>query len=184
VASPDNPPPWPETDVRQIAERISNRLKAQGLLARSRKLEKIGFDRAELAINLLGPFLLPLINRVEVRLSGARMIDRSKMPGRWAETRNLDRYELVGVVDVVSHVELQRVRAANPIVDAIRRVLPVLPEKFEIIVDYKGMRRPATTRREGRLDLGSYEAVTKLRLFTGTSGRGPSGGRWRTSLFE
>jgi PD-(D/E)XK nuclease superfamily len=157
VATPDSPPPWPTTDVEQIAERISNRLRTQGLLARSRMLERIGFDRAERAINLLGPFLLPLINRVEVRLSGARTIDRGKMPELWAETRNLDRYELVEVVDVVSHVELRRVQAANPIVDVVRRAIPVLPEEFEIIVDYKGMRRPSTTRRQGRLDLAAYE---------------------------
>ena len=77
-------------------------MKAQCLHARSSDLEKLGKERAERAINLLGPHLLPLINRVEVRLSGARPIDPGQMPTEWKEYRNLDRYELVGVIDVVS----------------------------------------------------------------------------------
>src|SRR5262249_5712361 len=95
--------PWPDEEVKQIADMIIKRLKAGGLLARSSQLEQLGRLRAEKAINLLGPHLLPLINRVEVRLSGTRPIDRSKMPAEWAEYRNMDRYELVGVIDVVSH---------------------------------------------------------------------------------
>ena len=154
---PDKPPPWPEAEIQEIADRISKRLKAQGLLARSRSLEAIGAARAERAVNLLGPFLLPLINRVEVRLSGARTIDLTRMTKSWVERRNVDRYELVGVVDVVSNVELERVQAPNPLVEAVRKVVPTLPAKFEIIVDYRGMRRPSTIRKDGRLDLASYE---------------------------
>jgi hypothetical protein len=94
---------------------------------------------------------------VEVRLSGARAIDKSRMPKGWREYRNLDRYELVGVVDVVSHVELETGSLANPLVAALRRAVPNLPPEFEIIVDYKGMRRPATKRQHGCLDLATYE---------------------------
>jgi hypothetical protein len=102
-------------------------------------------------------FLLPLINRVEVRLSGARTIALTRVTKSWVERRNVDRYEFVGVVDVVSNVELERVQAPNPLVEAVRKVVPTLPAKFEIIVDYKGMRRPSTIRKDGRLDLASYE---------------------------
>jgi hypothetical protein len=58
--------------------------------------------------------------------------------------RLADRYEMVGVVDVVTHVELaDPAFAANPIVGAMTAALgPGLPSKFEVIVDYKGMRRP------------------------------------------
>jgi hypothetical protein len=151
------PFPWSENEIQEISDRISKRLKAKGLLARSSKLEKLGADRAERAINLLGPHLLPLINRVEVRLSGARAIDPTRMPKGWKEYRNLDRYELVGVIDVVSHVGLSSGSPENPLVSAVRDAVPNLPTEFEIIVDYKGMRRPSTKRQNGRLDLATYE---------------------------
>ena len=156
-ADRQRPPPWPEDEVKEIARRISRRLTAQGLMARSSDLEELGVRRAERAVNLLGPHLLPLINRVEVRLSGARSIDRSQMSIAWREYRNLDRYELVGVIDVVSHVELSVSSSANVLVSAVRRPIHALPPKFEIIVDYKGMRRPSTIRQHGRLDLATYE---------------------------
>src|ERR1043166_2671312 len=91
-ADRSQPPPWPSEEADEISERVCKRLRAQGLLARSNRLEELGFRRAERAINLLGPHLLPLISRVEVRLSGARSIDRSKMSRRWNEHRNVDRY--------------------------------------------------------------------------------------------
>ena len=51
---------------------------------------------------------------------------------------------MVGVVDVVTHVQLANPAVArNPIVGALKTGLgPGLPPKFEVIVDYKGMRRP------------------------------------------
>src|SRR5262249_40909056 len=149
--------PWQMSEVEEISDRISKRLKAQGLLARSGVLEELGKRRAERALNLLGPHLLPLISRVEVRLSGARPIDSTDMPRGWREHGNVDRYELVGVVDVVSHVELSTSSPTNPLVSEVRRVVPDLPPEFEIIVDYKGMRRPSTKRQHGRLDLATYE---------------------------
>jgi PD-(D/E)XK nuclease superfamily len=79
------------------------------------------------------------------------------MPKDWHQYRNLDRYELVGVIDVVSHVELASVSEGNPLVAAVRNTLQKLPTEFEIIIDYKGMRRPSTRRQNGRLDLKTYE---------------------------
>jgi hypothetical protein len=51
---------------------------------------------------------------------------------------------MVGVIDVVTHVELQNpMYQDNPIVKAVLAALPKMPvENFEVIVDYKGMRRP------------------------------------------
>ena len=39
----------------------------------------------------------------------------------------------------------------------MRSTIQRLPTEFEIIVDYKGMRRPSTRRQNGRLDLATYE---------------------------
>jgi hypothetical protein len=150
-------PPWPLEKIQVITKRVHARLKAQGLLARSRKLEELGDRRVERAINLLGPHLLPLINRVEVRLSGARGINVAVMPQAWKQNRRLDRYELVGVVDVLTHIELSKVSTANHLVTAVKKKVGELPPEFEVIVDYKGMRRPATVRRNGRLNLDTYE---------------------------
>src|SRR6516225_3156644 len=36
------PPPWPASDIEDIAERVRKRLKARGLLARSNRLEELG----------------------------------------------------------------------------------------------------------------------------------------------
>ena len=156
-ARPAVPPPWKQAEIDAIVERIKKRLQAQGLPARSRNVEKLGSDRAERAINLLGPHLLPLISRAEVLLRGARPIDARRMSPEWRQYRCVDRYELVGIVDVLSHVELQEAGASNLFVDQVCNRVPSLPSKFEIIVDYKGMRRPALTSRRGRLGLPIYE---------------------------
>jgi hypothetical protein len=138
--------------------RIRKRLRAQGFPARDAEVEDVGAKRAERAVNMLGPYLLPLISRVEVRLSGARTIDQKLMPKEWSIFRNLDRYELVGIVDVVSRVELGNSAEDNPLVLAVRNAVKRnLPAEFEIIVDYKGMRRPTKKRQHGRLDLATYE---------------------------
>jgi len=54
-----------------------------------------------------------------------------------------NRYERAGAIDVVSHIELSRPEvASNPIVQKVRETLGKLPANFEIIIDYKGSRRP------------------------------------------
>jgi hypothetical protein len=134
-------PPWPKHDLDDIRKLIKTRLGAGGLFAWSPDLEQLGDERATTAVQELGPHLFPLIHRAEVRLTGARLLPpiQSQLQFRVA-----DRYELVGVVDVVTHVELASpVLATNPIVGAITNALGSgLPSTFEVILDYKGMRRP------------------------------------------
>jgi hypothetical protein len=58
--------------------------------------------------------------------------------------RQADRYEMVGIVDVVSHISLaQPGTASNPIIEQLRAFVPRTAGPFEVIIDYKGMRRPA-----------------------------------------
>jgi hypothetical protein len=134
-------PPWPSADLDDIRKLIKARLGARGLFAWSPDLEQLGDDRAYAAVQDLGPHLFPLIYRAEVRLTGARLLPpiQSQLQFRVA-----DRYEMVGVVDVVTHVQLaDPALAANPIVGALKSHLGQgLPPSFEVIIDYKGMRRP------------------------------------------
>jgi hypothetical protein len=135
-------PPWTEPELDDIRKLIKARLGARGLYAWSPDDEARGDARATIAVQELGPHLFPLIHRAEVRLTGARFLPLIQ-PG--LKFREADRYEIVGVVDVVTHVELQNPTfATNPIVAELRQRLgPALPPKFEVIFDYKGMRRPA-----------------------------------------
>jgi hypothetical protein len=135
-------PPWPTQDLDDIRKLVKKRLSARGLFAWSPDLEQLGDERATTAVQELGPHLFPLIHRAEVRLTGARLLPpiQSQLQFRVA-----DRYELVGVVDVVTHVQLASpALATNPVVGAIKNALGAgLPSTFEVIIDYKGMRRPS-----------------------------------------
>jgi len=136
-------PPWTDARIAEICDLLKARLAAQGIYPYDATLEDLGDKRAKRAINELGPELFPLIRRAEVRLTGARALPTSKIPKQY-QFREADRYEMVGVIDVISSVELQ-----NPLVQNNRFVKAILaglpstpPNAFEVIVDYKGMRRP------------------------------------------
>lgn len=134
-------PPWPDAELEDIRKLIKARLGARGLFAWNKELEDLGDERATTAVQELGPHLFPMIHRAEVRLTGARPLPPIQ---KSLQFREADRYEMVGVVDVVTHVELADPKLArNPIVAAINAALGSgLPPKFEVIIDYKGMRRP------------------------------------------
>ena len=60
------------------------------------------YRRVEAAMNLLVPHLFPLITAVEEKLSSTRPMPMSMInPPQGQQTRG-DRYELTGVVDVIS----------------------------------------------------------------------------------
>lgn len=145
-------PPWPAAEIEDIGKLIKARLGARGLYAWSPDLEQLGNDRAMAAVQELGPHLFPLIHRAEVRLTGARLLPAIQSQ---LQFRVADRYEMVGVVDVVTHVQLaDPALAKNPIVGALKGALgQELPPKFEVIVDYKGMRRPPVPALGGKSPL-------------------------------
>ena len=138
---PSSLPPWPYDQIKEICDRVEGRLRAKGLYAWSRRSSHLARMRAVVAVNELGPSLLPLIERAEVRVAGARMLPDSVLASGYREA---DRYEMAGVIDVVTEVTLNDpAYAANPIVSAIAAALPVeRPSRFEVILDYKGARRP------------------------------------------
>src|SRR5262245_56556113 len=144
TAGSPSPPPWPATTIDDIRSLIKARLAAQGLFAWEPELEQLGDARAEVAIQELGPHLFPMIHRAEVRLTGARLLPPITSA---LQFREADRYEMVGVIDVITHVELSDPKLQNnPIVEAILAKLPTHPpNEFEVIIDYKGSRRPPQT---------------------------------------
>jgi len=135
--------PWSNDVITDICNLIKHRLSAQGLVPWDETLENLGDARAAVAINDLGPELFPLIHRAEVRLTGARPLPINQIPPEF-RFREADRYEMVGVIDVITHVEINDPSVHNNlVVQAILQALPCdPPDHFEIIIDYKGMRRP------------------------------------------
>jgi hypothetical protein len=141
VAGSPKPPPWAADVIADISSLFKVRLAARGLFPWDKDLEELGDRRAHAAIQELGPALFPLISRAEVRLYGARMLPPIEEQLRFREA---DRYEMVGIVDVVTHVELNDPNLrSNVLVHLLAMQLQQRPtSKFEVIVDYKGMRRP------------------------------------------
>lgn len=134
-------PVYGDAEIDDMIRLVEARLAAQGLRAWEDQGRQLGHDRARAAIKQLGPSLFPLIHRAEVRLTGARRLVAAS-PGA------PERYEVAGVVDVITHVALR-----DPAVRGnrlVKAILPTLgarpPERFEVIIDYKGTRRPAPGR--------------------------------------
>jgi hypothetical protein len=151
--------PWTwEGHLRAIELAIYQRLMARGLgpppgllyknLKRSdyetatqdnRGIASLRFD---MALNSWGPHLFPLVESAEVRLRGSLPMDE-------AARYRASRFSVTGIVDVLSSVRLRQAPGNNVIIrrlrenQNIRREMEESAEDFDIIVDYKGMRRPA-----------------------------------------
>lgn len=134
----NSPPPRQDHDIAVIGERIEARLKRQGKMPRSSEARASAFNRAAVGINRLGRHLFPLIASAEERLLGTRDIP----PAASGLQLRADRYELSGVIDVLTNVTLGG-HSSNAITQAVHQVCHGLTGDFEVIVDYKGARRPA-----------------------------------------
>lgn len=136
-----------DQELTEILELVARRLAASGLRPRNRALEKIGQDRACVAVRQLGPELFPIISQAEIPLNGTRHMPLDTWP-KSLPRRETDRYEMAGIIDVITEVALDDPGLGdNRIVSAIMSALNgPLPIKFEVIVDYKGMRRPPIKR--------------------------------------
>lgn len=136
-------PPWEDARTTEICDLIKRRLAAQRLFPWKQETEELGYRRAKIAVNELGKELFPLIHRAEVRLTGARDLPINQIPEN-LRFREADRYEVVGVIDVITHIQLSDPELQdNLIVKTILKDLPpALADNFEIILDYKGMHRP------------------------------------------
>lgn len=158
--------PWNwDSEIRDIELQINRRLRAKGLNAQpwlfcpydssftqqgwcpdlNHPHKLVASQRSEEAINTWGPHLFPLIEEAEVRLKGIQ-----NMPNYQEGISRCNYYGITGVVDVISNVNLQNALSGNLILhyihqnSGIQQIINILdPPEYEIIIDYKGMRRPS-----------------------------------------
>jgi hypothetical protein len=122
-------------DIGVLGERIELSLANQGKRPRNREVREAAYRRAEVAVNLVGRHLFPLVTSAEEPINGSRLIPNST-------GLRADRYELTGVVDVLSHVKVNECPADNRFRQALHQSCPDLPPEYEVVVDYKGAHRP------------------------------------------
>ncbi|MDR1405298.1 MAG: PD-(D/E)XK nuclease family protein [Candidatus Methanoplasma sp.] len=153
--------PWSFGEVQEISLEIANRLSFKGLKPYSNLFcdcnpdrkgscpdnnhphHLLANDRAFYAINMWGKYLFPLIDENEVKLEGMR-----DMPNYQNGVSRAEYYSVTGIADVVSLVNVNEITLGNHLVKYLYsyseiRELISRNEEFEIIIDYKGMRRPA-----------------------------------------
>lgn len=138
---PHQQPPTgrPVHDIGSIGDIVEATLRAQGKNPRSYDVRNNAYVRANRAVNELGPHLFPLISVAEEKVIGTRAIPPSA-PGQPPPRSTL--YELHGIIDVLTNVQLGAVATTNVIRQAIQTACPGCAGNYEVIVDYKGSRRP------------------------------------------
>jgi hypothetical protein len=149
-------PPWNPIRIYRMAKRIEQALRDRKLFPNSSHTKKLGYLRAVTAINELGPYLFPLISEAEIPLSATRLMP--PIPNKY-QTRNVTSYEMTGRVDVITSVQLSDpAHQGNNLVQYLvgflnqeraQGRLKGLPKNFEVIIDYKGARRPAISMGGG-----------------------------------
>jgi hypothetical protein len=175
--------PWqwiPE--IRNIELQISQRLRARGLNPPANIFcpyessyqrqgwcpdgnhphKLIASRRAEEAINTWGAHLFPLIDSAEVHLRGIR-----DMPGYKERESRCDYYEITGIIDVISSINLRNSPSGNLILHYIQKnpsvkkyIDSLSVSEYEIIVDYKGMGRPSLAEPRGNWTYHEWQILT------------------------
>lgn len=127
-------------DIGQLGQQVESRLAASGKTARNTEARQAAYNRVEAAINKLGPHLFPLITTTEEKIKGTQDMPVG-IVGIGGQHPRGDRYELTGIVDVISHISIAN-NQNNPLVHMILDEIPNSDGDFDIIVDYKAARRP------------------------------------------
>nr|WP_294998490.1 PD-(D/E)XK nuclease family protein [uncultured Methanobrevibacter sp.] len=164
--------PWNwKRDIRPIEDMIDTRLQVDGLYPYDEKLfysllnseltiedlnehdhKKLASARAEKAINVWGPHLFPLIDSSELLIKGLR-----NMPNYDEKTSRSNYYGINGVVDVLSSMKINKNINQSNLDNYNNKIIEFLKkdekfrekitqftqgDEYEIIIDYKGMKRP------------------------------------------
>ena len=145
-------PTWEDHDIGKFANAVETSLQNQGINARSSDARDAGYTRVETAVNLLGPHLFPLIDSAEQKVIGTRPVPQSQVELR------CDNYEVHGVIDVLTHVSLSQVPDSNIIRKYVQEACPDVQGTYEVVVDYKGARRPLIN--ESYWDQGEWQVQT------------------------
>ena len=163
--------PWDwKEDIRPIEEQIDLRLQVRGLYPYDEDLffslsnhpevdelnehdhKKLASARAEKAINIWGKHLFPLIDSSEHLIKGLR-----QMPNYDEKISRSNYYGINGVVDVLTSMKINDLEQTtldnfnNMIIEFLKRdsnfqkrIQEFDEDDYEIIIDYKGMKRPPT----------------------------------------
>lgn len=131
----------------------NKKLKSEDLIEKDHK--KLASARAHAAINTWGPHLFPLINSSEVLLKGIR-----DMPNYDKNKARSNYYGINGIVDVLSSIKIDKITKNstqstldnynNKIIKYLKNneefqknLERIKGNEYEIIIDYKGMKRPS-----------------------------------------
>ena len=144
-------PSWENHDIGKFADSVENALRKQGKQARSAAARDSAYRRIEVAVNELGRHLFPLIASTERKVIGTRPVPDNK-------DLRCDNYEVHGVIDVLTNVTLSEASDDNLIRQCVLQGYLGLHGEFEVIVDYKGARRPL--RDEAYWDQGDWQIQT------------------------
>ena len=157
--------PWDwKKEIRPIEDMIDLRLQVRGLYPPENHFfttnsvdstityedineydhKKLASARAERAINIWGPHLFPLIDSTELLIKGLR-----NMPDYDENESRSNYYGINGVIDVLSSLHINTInKSKNKIVKYLKQneefnKICKKFDEFEIILDYKGMKRPS-----------------------------------------
>lgn len=161
---------WKE-HVRPIEDMIDLRLQIRGLYPPSNHFistinneelksedlnendhKKLASARTHEAINTWGPHLFPLIDSAEVLLKGIR-----DMPNYEDNRSRSNYYGINGIIDVLSSIKIEEITGKSTLDSYNNKIIQYLrnnPDfqenlekiegnEYEIIIDYKGMKRPS-----------------------------------------
>lgn len=145
-------PVWVENDIGRFADLVEGALRQQGKQARSTDARNSAYKRVEMAINQLGPHLFELIASAEKKVIGTRPVPAGSTHLR------CNNYEIHGVIDVLTNVTLDGAQSRNLIKECVQESCPGLSGTYEVIVDYKGARRPLVG--ESYWDQGDWQVHT------------------------
>ncbi len=147
-------PDWAEHDIGKFANTVEISLRHQGKTHRSAATRHAAYERIEVAINEIGKHLFPLIASAERQVIATRPIPDSEEITNSRSTH----YQVHGRIDVLTNMSLSSAESNNPISQSVQDSCPGLHGEFEVIVDYKGTRRP--TELEDDWQRGKWQIQT------------------------